>query len=156
VRRSFSWESSCKAAFGILKEVVLEDLLEEHEHKCLDELFGYCIALVQIDSADQGFNGIGQDIGIVSAAALVFAFAQIQVVAEIDPPGGLVEIFLAYQSSTDAGHFAFRSIGHGIKQVFGSHQFEYRITEELQAFVVIGLVAIFVEIGAVRQSQGEQ
>ncbi|MOA29253.1 hypothetical protein D3C78_1502570 [compost metagenome] len=72
-----------------------------HQH------FGRRIARIEVDSADHGFDGIGQDGRALLAARLEFAFAQSQHVWQLQAHGDAVQRVLFHQIGAHARKVAF-------------------------------------------------
>ncbi len=79
--------------FGVDVEAFGDDLVEFCEDEFLDELVGDFVALVDIDCADEGFDGVGEEVGFLAAFGAFFAVTKFEILAEFEFAGDLGEVF---------------------------------------------------------------
>ena len=89
--------------------------------------------------ADQRFDDVAQNRAFVRAALFRLAVAEQNVRADVQFfTGDFAQGFLGNRLRTHFGQLAFVHVGMHLVQRFRGDQFEHRITEEFEAFVVLG------------------
>lgn len=63
---------------GIEPGAFFEDLVEARDYLVGNKLFGGIIALVEIDRADDGLNGVGRNEGVRASVTFGFAAAELE------------------------------------------------------------------------------
>src|SRR4051794_1101532 len=112
-------------------------------------------AVLDVDRADQRLDGVGEDRGLVPAAAALLALAEQEVVTDAERAGDVRK-----RAAVDDGGTQFRELALGLVRVpvverVGDDEAQHGVPEELQALVG-RQVAVLVRVGAVRQGPLEQ
>ena len=126
-----------------------------------DEGAGGVESAVEVEGGDDGFEGVGEQGGLLAAAALLFSAAEAEVSAEVDAGGDFAEMTAADEGGAEAGELAFARGGEAVEEGFGDGQAEDGVAEELELLVVGGGVGERVGFGlvgegAVGESPGEE
>ncbi|MCY1398769.1 hypothetical protein D9M71_138090 [compost metagenome] len=93
-------------------------------------------ARIQIDGANQGFQGVGQDRFAAETATLQFARTQAQVFAQVKTACQHGQGFTLHQARTQARQLAFARLRETFEQRLAGDEVENGITEELQTLVI--------------------
>jgi hypothetical protein len=109
--------------------------VDERVEEAVDERRGGLDAAGEVDGADDGLDGVGDDRGLLATAGGLLATTELDVVAEPDRPADLGE-----RAGVDDGGAQLRqpTLGEvGVLQVqrLGDDDAEDRVTEELEALV---------------------
>ena len=91
------------------------------QNEFLNDPSGLGNASVQIDGSQYGLNGVRPDGGPLSAAAGLFALAQLEVGAQVPLPGHDDQIVLTDETGPDAGEIALRKGGEVAVKVVRHH-----------------------------------
>ena len=101
-----------------------------------DHAAGGVEAGVQEHGAEQGFDRVGQDRWPAKTAALQFAFAQAQVLGQLQALGDVRQRSLLDQVGAQARQIALVDLRVTLEQHRRDDEVEHGIPEELQALVV--------------------
>src|SRR5215218_6034442 len=112
-------------------------------------------ALVEVDGAEQGLEGVGQDGGLVPAARQLLAPAQAHGVADPELAGHLGEHVHVDRGRPQLGQLPLGQVGEGAVDDVGDDQAEHGVAEELEALVG-GQAAVLVGVGAVGEGPDVQ
>src|SRR5690606_18740535 len=93
-------------------------------------------AAVQVDGADQGFQGVGEDGFTAVAAALQLARPQAQVIAQAEAAGQHGQGLALDQARAQARQLAFAGLREALEQRLAGDEVEDGVAEEFQALVV--------------------
>jgi hypothetical protein len=107
-----------------------------------DQLGGRRPAAVEVDGADDGLHGVGQDRGLLPPAGRGLALAEQQERAQVEAGRHLGEGLGVHQRGPDLGQLAFGQVGVGEEQVVGDHQAQHGVTEELEPLVGRGALGL--------------
>jgi hypothetical protein len=91
--------------------------------------------VAEVDGADQGFDGVGQDRVLLPPAGGPLPAAEQDVVAEPELPGDRRERLLGDGRGPHARKVALGDVRVGAVEVLGDDDAEHRVPEELQALV---------------------
>ena len=123
----------------------------------MDQAAGRLHAAVKIDRRKDGFHGVCQNGRTPAAAAGLLALAKLQIIAQMQALGHLVQALLAHQRCSDAGQIALRQVGILGKQIVRRHQAQHGVAQKLQPFIAADTAeAMLVGIGAVIQRGAQQ
>ena len=166
VRTGLASEDILQLLLGVLLDDLLELRLVVFERDGLfldgrhdepeDELSGRVDGPVEIDGGDDRFKSIGHDGGSFSAAVLVLAFSEEEVVSEVDLLRELKEALFADGAGAQLGQSPLGDIAERVEEFVGRNEAEDRIAQELQPLVVLVSRALFVRIGGVGQRGVEE
>lgn len=122
----------------------------------MDEIRGGLIALVEIDSADDGFKTVGEDdgVGALGAIFLATAHANERFVAHFS--ASKTNGFGADEGGTDGSHDALLEVILA-EEIVGNDQFKDGITEKFETLIVLfGDFFVFVDITAMSESGNKE
>jgi hypothetical protein len=91
---------------------------------------------VEIKRGENRFQGVDEQSGFTSSAALFFAFAQAKIMAELELFGDPEQMPLTDQVSAELGELSFVEAWEANEQSFAGDEAEHSITEEFEKFVV--------------------
>src|SRR5215813_3914018 len=114
-------------------------------------------ATIEINGRHDSLIGISENCGFVTPARLLFAAAEPQIVAETQAASRTLQGTSVHDSSSAFGKLAFGPTREIREQVLASEEFENRIAEELEAFVVLsgnGLCGVITGFGTQQLRQG--
>ena len=123
--------------------------------EAVHELAGGLDARRQVDRADDGLDGVGEDRGLVAAAGGLLAAAEADVVAEAEGAADVGQRAHVDDGGAQLGQLALAGVGVRVVERVGDDQAEHRVAEELQALVV-RQPAVLVGVRAVGQGAPEQ
>ena len=112
-------------------------------------------AAAEVDGADHGLDGVGEDRGLVAAAGGLLAAAELDVLAEPDGAADLGQRAGVDDRRAQLGQPALGEVGVGDVEGLGDDDAEHGVTEELQPLVG-RQPAVLVGVGAVGQGALEQ
>ena len=121
-----------------------------------DEVLCHLHAAVEVEGGDEGFKGVRHDAGAGAAAAVLFAPAQTQVIAEIDLLSELEQCALADEAGADAGQIALGAVGIGVEQVVRRDDLQHAVAQKFQPLVVLDRGAALVGIAGMGQRNAQQ
>ena len=121
----------------------------------VDDLGRPLDAELDVDGADDGLDGVGEDRRLAPPAGGLLAPAEPDVVAEGEHLRHLGERLGAHDRGAQLGQLALREVGVGAEQGVRHDQPEDRVAQELQALVV-GHLPVLVRERAVRQRMLEE
>ena len=104
----------------------------------------------------RGFKGVRHDAGAGAAAAVLFAPAQTQVIAEIDFLSELEQCALADEAGADAGRIALGAVGVGVEQVVRRDDLQHAVAQKLKPLVVFDGRAGLVGVAGVGERRFQQ
>jgi len=107
----------------------LDDLL-------FDEAASGGEASVEVEGGDDGFECVGEDGGLATAFAVLFAAAEQDVVAEADAESDVAEVTTADDGGAEAGEFALAGVGKALEEGFGGEEAEDGVADELELLVI--------------------
>jgi hypothetical protein len=114
-------------------------------------------ALVEKDGSRESLEGGGQERRACPPSTLYLAFAEEQVLAEVDAPGQLRQAAGAHDRRAARGQDPLVVVRVAAVQGLRHHEADDCISQEFQALVVAGrLVRVLVKPGAVDESAGEE
>ena len=91
-----------------------------------DEGAGGVESAVEVESGDDGFEGVGEESGLLAASALLFSAAEAKVRPKVDALGDVAEMTAADEGGAEAGQLALagvrRSGGRGFRRRRGRGQ----------------------------------
>ena len=108
-----------------------DPVLEQREH----EPAGGIQAAVEVDGADHGLHGVGQDRDLGASARGVLALAQAQVVGDAQLPGDLGEHVGVDDRCPDLGEHAVGQFGVVAEGVLGHDEAEHGVSQVLEPLV---------------------
>jgi hypothetical protein len=114
--------------------------------------------VLEVDRADQGLGGVGEDARLLPPAGQLLTTAQVEVRAEpVLPEGGghSGEGVHVHDARPELGQLPLGQLGVVAVEPLGDDDREHRVAEELQALVG-GQPAVLVRVRAVRERQGEE
>jgi hypothetical protein len=126
-----------QTGFRILERLARLQLRQRRAQQVQHPLAADLDAGVQIDGADQGLEGVGQDGGPAMTAGLALAGAQFQEFAQTQPVGGHGQRLAADHARAQARELALGGLRETLRERLGNHESEQGITQELQALVVL-------------------
>jgi len=91
---------------------------------------------VEVESGDDGFESVGEERGLLAAAALLFSAAKAEQCAETDAFCDAAKVTTADEGCSKAGEFAFASVGKAAEEAVGYGKSEDGVPHELKLFVV--------------------
>src|SRR5581483_11655739 len=106
-------------------------VLEEVE----DELVCGLPTAVEVDGADHGLHGVGEDRRLLAPAGRVLTLAEGQRRADAEFGSQVGEHAGVHHRRPNLGQLALGQAGERAEEVVGDDQAEHRVTEELEAFV---------------------
>jgi hypothetical protein len=110
-------------------------LLDQRVEEPVDQLARGLQAPVEIDRADDGLQGVGQDRGLVPAARALLAAAEPDERAEVQPARDLGQGAGVDHGGAQLRELALREVGMQAVEGVGDHQTEHGVAEELEALV---------------------
>ena len=105
--------------------------------------------------AQQCLERVGQNRGLVGAAAGQFALAELQQGADLEPAGHIGQGVGVHHRGPQLCEPSFGVVGEAPVQVVGDHQAQYGVTEKLEALVVRNR-PVLVAVAAVHQGKLEK
>ena len=124
----------------------------------LDEGASGVETAVEVKSSDDGFESVGEQRGLLTTAALLFAAAEAKHGSEADAFGDVAEVTAADERGTEAGKFALACVWESAVEAVGDRETEDGVADELQLLVVGGGSRGSVGVGLVGEgavSEGE-
>ena len=112
-------------------------------------------AAAEVDGADHGLDGVGEDRGLVAAAGGLLAAAELDVLAEADAAADLGQRAGVDDRGAQLGQPALGEVGVGAVERLGDDDAEHGVAEELQPLVG-RQAAVLVGVRAVGQGALEQ
>ena len=109
----------------------LDQRVEEPVH----DLGGHLDAAAEVDGADHGLDGVGEDRRLVAAAGGLLAAAELDVLAEPDAAADLGQRAGVDDRGAQLGQPALGEVGVGEVEGLGDDDAEHGVTEELQPLV---------------------
>src|SRR5207237_6924608 len=103
-----------------------------------DELVGRIPAPVEVDGADHGLHGVGEDRRLLPPARRVLALAEGQGRPDAEIAGQVGQHAGVDHRCPNLGQLAFGQAGEGAKEVIGHDQAEHGVAQELEALVGLG------------------
>lgn len=158
-RRDFetSLTEFLKQTFGVAVETLLENFLGFVVNHADDEIAHGRQALIEIERAEDGFKGSGEQGRACTPAPGFLSARDEEKGTEIELCGELGEGFSAHQRGTQGGELTFLHFGETMVEMFGGDKAQDGIAEILEALVVEPReVRIFVKVGAVGQGALEE
>ena len=119
---------------------LLHALQLRRDHIAQYKFAGYLQPAVEIDSCQDRFQGIDQQSGFATSAALFFSAAQPQVVAQLQLLCYLDEVPFADQMGSQFGKLPFTKLGKTLKQLLACNQREHGIAQKLELLVVANFI----------------
>ena len=119
--------------FGL---VIMHARHVRNRHHSLDQPARLFHRAVQIHRAQQRLHRVGENRGLFAPAAMLFAMAEQQVFAEIQPSGRDLERPFLHAARAQARQLALRQIGVLMIQPDAGTQLQHRIAQEFQPLVV--------------------
>jgi hypothetical protein len=116
---------------------------------------------VEVEGGDDGFEGIGEEGGLLAASALLFSAAETEQGSEVDAFGDTAEVTAADERGSQAGELAFARVREAAEEAIGYGESEDGVADKLKLLVVgcgrrrgvgVGLVGE----GAVREREGKK
>lgn len=113
----------------------LEDFRESGIDVFLYKSFCFIVAEIEVERAEKGLEGIGDDIGISvpPSKKLPLGDEDIILKTEFESDGG--EVLSANERAPDVGEFSFRLRRIRMEEDFGRDELQNSIPEELETFV---------------------
>ena len=128
-----------------------------HQDELLHHLQGCCDTAIQEAGSNDGFHGIGQDGIAASAAALLLAVAQHQMLTDADFVGGGSQGLLADHICPHPGQLALGTVGEIPEQILRHQHAQHTVAQELQPLVAEqAVVPALIGIGGVGQGIVQQ
>ena len=116
---------------GDLRQRIVDEMMH-HAARLVD-------AVLDERRADQRFDDVAQNRAFVRAALFRLAVAEQNVRADVQFfTGDFAQGFLGNRLRTHFGQLAFVHVGMHLVQRFRGDQFEHRVAEEFESFVVLG------------------
>jgi hypothetical protein len=103
-----------------------------------DEGAGGGESSVEIEGGDDGFEGVGEESGLATAAAGVLSATEAKEGAEADAGGDGGEVTAADERGAETGELTFAGVGEAAEECFGDEQPEDGVADELELLVVGG------------------
>jgi hypothetical protein len=97
----------------------------------LDEGAGGFETAVDVQSGYDGFEGVGEESGLLAATALFFAAAEAEHGTEADALGDAAEVTAADEGGAEAGEFALAGVGEAAIEAFRYGEAEDGVADEL-------------------------
>ena len=119
-----------EVGFGVAPGAGRQDGVDFFEDVLSYELDGGGVALVEVDGADDGFEGVGHDDLVGAAGAALFAAGHADQGEKAEEVGGGADGFGADEGGTPVGEDAFGLVGvFGVEEV-GGDELEDSVAEE--------------------------
>lgn len=118
-----------EVGLGVAPRFCVENRLHFTEDIVFDEFFGGGVALVEIDSADDGLESVGYDNGVGTVAAVFFAAAHTDKREKAEPFCSLTDRLGADECGTPTGKDTLGAIVVVVKKISGD-ELEHSVAEE--------------------------
>ena len=140
----------------ILCMPVLQDLVDFRNQHVVDKARGGVEARVEVVRADDGFQAVRQYGLLGPAARVLLSLADEDEIVHAQAARDLREACLADDEALDARKLPFRLVGERRIEVLRHDEAEHRVPEELQALVVLPVLAQLVRVRTVRECVVEE
>ena len=117
-----------EVGFGVAPGIAFDDFVDFAKDVFLDEFFGFFVALVEINGADDGFETVGHDDGVSALSAHFFAVREADEWSVAEFNACFADLFGANESGTPSGHDAFWFVIITEEKV-GTDEFENGVAE---------------------------
>jgi hypothetical protein len=107
-----------------LRDRRLDDVL-------FNEVAGGGKSSIEVECGDDGFDGVGEQCGFFSAAALLFTSSEAQEISNADAGGNTAKMTTTDERGAEASEFAFARVWKSAKERFGNNKPEDCVADEL-------------------------